>query len=728
MKYLLLMRGLPGSGKSTFIEENNLSNYVVCPDSLRVLFGGLVQGSEGHMTIPQSNEKSVWGLVNKVMDERMSRGEFVVLDATNLDSSKFENYRKLKDLYRYRVFVIDFSDISLSECLERNRYREEHKQVPEYVIRRMDLQLSTQQFPGWIEVVKPEDFSDRLNYYPIDFSGWSKIHHIGDIHGCHSVLKDYLNGRLKEDELYIFCGDFFERGIENVEVMNFLLQIYTRKNVIMLEGNHEKYLYQWACDLLISSKTFKSTVKVEFEDYGISKKDVRKFYRKLRQIVYYEYGSKRVLVSHGGISNMTNNLLYLPTEQFIKGVGGYDTDIDSKFTENILKYETSINDSFEYYQVHGHRNEFELGVCNGRSFNLEGRVERGGHLRVVTLTDTAFETFEIKNECYDPKYKDYIINDELSIEDYITVLRNNRYINERDNGHGVSSFNFNQKVFYDKIWNSQTVKARGLHIDILNNEIIARSYDKFFNINEMESTLLENLEINLTYPVRSYIKENGFLGLIGLHKGRNEFYISSKGDSLGEYAGMVKELFVSQVNNKDRLKEYLLTEDVTLVFEVINCKKDPHIIKYERDELILLDIVYNTIEFKKKPYEELLIVSDLLGIGCKELGPDFNSYSELKLFYENEMKEDPINGSPSSIEGYIIEDCEGSIVKIKNPYYNYWKRMRGLLHRYLSGGALGSIDGFEKDFIEYYKNLNSINKDIDIIKLREDFFKNKEEI
>ena len=41
MKKLLLLRGAPASGKSTFIKENNLEPYVISSDNLRLMVAGL---------------------------------------------------------------------------------------------------------------------------------------------------------------------------------------------------------------------------------------------------------------------------------------------------------------------------------------------------------------------------------------------------------------------------------------------------------------------------------------------------------------------------------------------------------------------------------------------------------------------------------------------------------------------------------------------------------------
>ena len=71
------------------------------------------------------------------------------------------------------------------------------------------------------------------------------------------------NGGIKDDEMYIFTGDYIDRGMENAQVVAFLLSIMDRKNVLLLEGNHEKGLWQWAKDEAGQDDTGK--LSLEFE-------------------------------------------------------------------------------------------------------------------------------------------------------------------------------------------------------------------------------------------------------------------------------------------------------------------------------------------------------------------------------------------------------------------------------------------------------------------------------
>ena len=83
MRVLLLMRGAPGVGKTTFIKENNLEQYALSADEIRLLCQSPVMTTNGTFGISQDNEKKVWSLLFQILEARMQRGEFVVIDAAN---------------------------------------------------------------------------------------------------------------------------------------------------------------------------------------------------------------------------------------------------------------------------------------------------------------------------------------------------------------------------------------------------------------------------------------------------------------------------------------------------------------------------------------------------------------------------------------------------------------------------------------------------------------------
>ena len=54
----------------------------------------------------------------------------------------------------------------------------------------------------------------------------------------------------------------------------------------------------------------------------------------------------------------------------------------------------------------------------------------------------------------------------------------------------VCSFNFSRDIFFKGKWNNLSKIARGLFINTASNEIVARGYDKFFNLEERQFNTL----------------------------------------------------------------------------------------------------------------------------------------------------------------------------------------------------------------------------------------------
>jgi predicted kinase len=567
MRTIIFTRGLPGSGKSTYLSNNGLLPYTICADDIRLLYTAPVQTITGSSSINQKKDSAVWEFLLSRVGERMASGDLTVVDATHCRDGDFGKYRKFVDQYKYRAYCIDFGDTPLETCLANNLNRPEYKIVPEEVIFRMNKNLVAIKVPSWITTVKPEEnIWNIINQPTLDFSNYKKIVHFGDIQGCYTPLAKYFELNPFDPEiLYIFLGDFIDRGKENAEVIEFMLTIYNLPNVLMLEGNHESYLTAWANGEIVTSREFSSNTQKQLEQARISTKDVRQFTRKLRQMIDYTYHGKRVIVTHGGIAKIPTNFVELKTRQLIHGVGAYDehSTVDHQFYANYKDQEV--------YQMHGHRNSMcDLTAVNPRCYNLEGKVEFGGELRVVELTEQGFTINNIPNQGVP-----VIINSEISFphnEVFLHNLKENSLINEKILPNNISSFNFSNKVFYDKKWDDQNVKARGLFINNQTFEIVARSYNKFFNIDEMPTTRIDHLAKTMVFPVKCYHKYNGFLGILGYDSSTDALVFASKSTTTSEFAGWFQHIF-NQVVSTERqidLKNLIRDKNLTLVFEVVD--------------------------------------------------------------------------------------------------------------------------------------------------------------
>lgn len=730
MRILLLLRGSVGCGKSTWIEKNGLKPYTLSADDIRLLCQSPIMLADGTEGISQANDDVTWKTLFNLLEVRMQKGEFTVIDATNSKTSEMGRYREMCITYRYRIYCVDFTDIPIDEVKRRNANREVLKRVPEEVIDKMYSRFATQKVPSGIKVIKPDEL-DTIWTRMIDLSEYKMIHHIGDIHGCNTVLQKYLsdNGGMKDDEFYIFTGDYIDRGLENADVVKFLISIKNKKNVLMLEGNHERWLWLYANGCTGKSKEFELITKPALEEAGIDKKDIRQLYRKFGQCAYYKYGDNIFLVTHAGLSTLPKNLSFVATDQMIRGVGSYN-DFE-KIAETFL-HTTSDN----VYQIHGHRNTKRVETkVNDRVFNLEGRVEFGGELRCVQVDKEGIHTIEVQNEVFKtPEVQNEQMFTSSSAADAIIALRANRYIREKKFGN-ISSFNFSERAFYNRVWDEQTTKARGLYLDTLKGKVAARAYNKFFNINEKPETKFNMLQYKLQFPVTAYVKENGFLGIASYNEYEDDLLIAGKSTLDSQFTQWFREMLYEKVSadNLQEMKEYIRAHNVSFVFECVDMKNDPHIIEYPNSELFLLDIVQNDMNFSKYEYDTMVDIADQFGLTPKEKAFEIAAWQEFFDWYYDVLKEDyEYNGR--KIEGFVIEDSVGYMTKLKLAYYNFWKFMRSISHEAIRNGYIRKTSALTtpiaNEFYAWVRKLHDAeDKDSipkDICTLRRLFYRDKE--
>ena len=175
MRVLVLMRGAMGCGKSTFIKERGWEPYTLCADNIRMLAQSPVLDVDGNPTISQQNDKVTWRILFELLENRMKRGDFTVIDATNTKTVEMNRYKKLADKYRYRIYCIDMTDVPIEVAKERNRQRDPLKFVPEAAIDRAYARFANQKIPSGITVLKPNE-TDKILYQPIDLSSYDKVH------------------------------------------------------------------------------------------------------------------------------------------------------------------------------------------------------------------------------------------------------------------------------------------------------------------------------------------------------------------------------------------------------------------------------------------------------------------------------------------------------------------------------------------------------------------------
>lgn len=695
MRKLVILRGSMGCGKSTWLKEHDLEKYTLCADTIRLQLTAPQIGIDGKDIISQKMNRQAWDMLFFFLEERMKRGEFTIIDAVHSKSSEFSRYKSLAEQYRYRLYCVDFTDIPIEVAKERNAGRPEYKQVPELEIDKVYSRFATQGKTSGFTVVKPEEFEKILTTEPYNWNDYENIHIFGDIHGCYEPLKEYFEKYpYTENDGYIFVGDYLDRGIQNLEVFNFIKDMISKPNTLFLTGNHEQTLRDYAFGMTVKSKDFLEKTAMQLTEGGVTQPDLRQIYRKLGVAAYITFRGYDFIISHGGIPYFPKQSMdFYSADSFIRGVGNYSDDIDEKFDNWAQERNKDKVRQHEIYQIHGHRNLFKYPLVHKEySYNLEGKIEFGGELRVLRiLNDGSFSPIEIKNTVFNEellKEKEsstdgFVSHKVSSVGMYIQELRQSKFIQEKVmKDTDVSSFNFTRNAFDKGIWGGLTTRARGLFIDTKNEKIQARSYDKFFNKNEREETRINYLMQNLAYPIYYFKKYNGFLGILSMRN--DELYFCSKSVDSGDYVDYFKSIFYSTYNENqiNAIKDRFKKEDISMVFEVIDPVNDPHMIKYEKKNLVLLDMIYNEIDFRKVKYEHLLAFGKRNKIEVKELVYTVNTPQEF-LALNNEISAPDYKCNGEYIEGFVVEDSNGFMFKYKLYYYSIWKKLRGVTYRYL---------------------------------------------
>lgn len=137
MKSLFVMCGCPGSGKSTWVQEQikkmNVETAWVSRDAIRF---SMVAEDEEYF----SKEDDVFRIFCETIQKELDAGKMVFADATHLNEKSRNKTLDKLNLDGVNIFMVNFN-LPIEICLKQNENRKGTRAyVPRSVIRRMSAQ------------------------------------------------------------------------------------------------------------------------------------------------------------------------------------------------------------------------------------------------------------------------------------------------------------------------------------------------------------------------------------------------------------------------------------------------------------------------------------------------------------------------------------------------------------------------------------------------------------
>lgn len=718
MRNIVIVRGPQGTGKSSFLKRLGLEGHSVSFDATRQVVSGDTVATDGNMTIPQQHNQLVRALTFESLRRRMQEGETVGFEATLPQARDVKAITDIAAEFGYDVLVVDFFGVPVDQAIAGNANRPERSRVGEFAVRRCYQDASTQKLPDDLKVVHVIDMdaieqplAETMAFLTRhtqlrDASAFARIVHIGDLQGTLDPIEDAaspLAGGLRDDTLYIFCGDLFDRGVQNDRVARWYLDNAAgRHNTVLVGGNHEDHVEIAVAGKDAVSREWRDRTWPQLEAAGITEGDLSRIVADIVPLYMYQWNGAEVLVTHGGLSRWPSQPHLIPEIILRKGNGHYGHGIDAMWSE--------AEASTGRYQTHGHRNSKMLPVqASPLSFNLEGQVEFGGHMRFAILDQSGWSTIQIRPKEFRTMVEAYEIDQaygrkqfddgapmtpwakrgELELrplsDETMTKFRDHSMIGETvsETKPIVSSWNFTKSAFYTQNWDQYTSVARGLFVDNIDNTVVSRGAPKFYNTGERPETTVEAILAAGHGAAVGFAKENGFFATVGYSERLGELVVTSKSRLEGTFPDMANAMIDKMLGDagRERMLRFCRDQKACLMFEVVDMTGDPHIIKEPGDKLVLLACIRRDEVFEQVPYETLERLAKWIGCDVKvALFPRIDNPRALESIIRR-VGHDAKWNAQAPVEGVVLEFEDGFMVKVKSLYYAAWKKARGAVER-----------------------------------------------
>jgi protein phosphatase len=236
---LVVLVGTTGSGKTQWA----LDQFHAC----QILnFKNLTESLTGRAD-NQLHKELVWSNMVKTAEQRLSLGNRVVVDHTNLSRQERDTWISLSEqlgVMCFFVLIDQPKDQKISCLINQGMTKQSAEttlsfQQPYY----QKFAMRQHSLGNWVRVIQQNN--------PISVVSWPTLHShnqllaVGDVHGNHVAMKAAVDLAREQKRTIVWLGDIVDYGSANLKCVKLAYNTVNEGNAVMIWGNHDRKIARW---------------------------------------------------------------------------------------------------------------------------------------------------------------------------------------------------------------------------------------------------------------------------------------------------------------------------------------------------------------------------------------------------------------------------------------------------------------------------------------------------